>query len=295
MAVLGAVVCFGIGNVIVVDSTLTGPQVAFWRYVIASALYCAGHRVFVGPLRWVDFKVAAPAGIMLGIEIALFFMSIRNTTVANTSLIGTMTPLVLFAVAARRFGERVSGRLIAATGVAMGGVALVVFGSSGAAEWSAYGDVLAIGSMIVYSLYFVTAKIAREAMGGFTLQTHVLLAGLPVLLAISLIQTRTFAVPSGGEWWHVLGLVAFPTTGHFLINWSHRFVPLTLVSLLLLGVPLASITAAVIFLGDSVVALQLIGAVIVVAVLAYAIIATSKLEASQPAEREQNVEITKTG
>ena len=284
LAVLGAVLSFGIGNVIVVDSTLTGPQVAFWRYLIASAGYCAIHRAFVGPVRWADFKIAAPAGIALGLEIALFFMSIRNTTVANTSLIGTMTPLVLFGVAARRFGERISAKLIAVTGIALIGVVLVVFGSSGAAEWSVYGDVLAVGSMIVYSLYFIAAKIAREDLAGFTLQTHVLLAGTPVLLAISLIQTRTFAVPSGGEWWHVFGLILFPTTGHLLINWSHRYVPLTMVSLLLLGVPVASVAAALIFLDDSVVALQIMGAAIVLAALAYAIIATSRIESSHTAE-----------
>lgn len=279
------VIFFGLGNVIVVDTSLTGPQVAFWRYLIASAIYCVIHLVAVGPLRWADMLVAAPTGIALGFEIALFFMSIKNTTVANTTLIGGMVPLVLFFVASRRFGESVSRQVIVATAVALIGVAAVVLGSSGSDDWSLYGDVLAVGALICYAAYFALGKVARESLGGITLQTHILLTGTPVLLIVSLLQSGELVVPQGNEWRHVFGLIALPTTGHFLINWAHRHVTLTLTSLLTLLVPVVSVLAAVVFLNDTITGLQLAGAAVVLSVLAYAVIETSRLDSTKPATK----------
>lgn len=279
LAVIAAVLSFGLGNVIVVDSSLTGPQIAFWRFLLASVLYGLAHRAFVGPLRFSDFRIAAPAGIALGLEVGLFFMSLRATTVANTTLIGTMTPLVLFGVAARKFGERVSRELVAVTAIALAGVALVVFGSSGAAQWSAYGDALAVVSMLTYAAYFTLAKVARQSLSGFTLQTHAIFATVPVVFALTMLQSGRVGVPAGGEWLDVVGLVALPTTGHLLINWSHRYVRLTTVSLLVLGVPVASVAASMIFLNDTVVRLQVIGASVVMAMLVWAVLATARLEA----------------
>lgn len=277
------VVFFGLGNAIVVDTTLTGPQIAFWRYLVAAGIYSIIHLFTVGPLRWADLKVAAATGVALSLEIAFFFMSLKNTTVANTTLIGTMTPLVLFVVAARRFGEKVSRKVIAATAVAFLGVAAVVLGSSGSDDWSFYGDLLAAIALLLYALYFALGKVARQSLGGLTLQTHILLVGTPVLLAISLLQSGELVVPQGTEWRSVLGLVALPTTGHFLINWAHRYVTLTLTSLLTLGVPVVSVLAAVVFLGDSIGGLQLAGAAVVLMVLAYAIVETSRIDGTESA------------
>ena len=129
-AVVVTVVFWSIGNLIVRGTELTGPQIAFWRYLFAAVLYAIGHAAFVGPLTWSDFRTAAPMGVVLAIEIVFFFIAIKQTTVANVTVIGALTPLLLFGVAARRFKERVSVRVVGATLLALAGVVAVVFGSS---------------------------------------------------------------------------------------------------------------------------------------------------------------------
>ena len=276
-AVVFTVVFWSIGNLIVRGTELTGPQIAFWRYLFAAVLYAIGHAAFVGPLTWSDFRTAAPMGVVLAIEIVFFFIAIKQTTVANVTVIGALTPLLLFGVAARRFKERVSVRVVGATLLALAGVVAVVFGSSTGARWSPAGDALAVGALIFFAAYFALGKVARETLSGITLQTHSLIAGVPVLAVVLLVDSRGLPAPSGGQWWFVFGLIVFPSTGHLLLNWAHAHVSLTLVSLMTLGVPVLSILGAAVLFSESLVFIQGVGILVVLAVLCFAIIETSRL------------------
>lgn len=282
LAVVGTVVLWSIGNMIVRGTDLTGPQIAFWRYLMAAILYAIGHVVFVGPLRWRDFVVAAPAGITLSIEVAIFFVAIKTTTVANVTVIGALTPLLLFGVDARRFSERISVRVISATLVALVGVAAVVFGSVDATTWSPTGDALAFLALLFFAAYFAFGKVARESLSGITLQTHSLVAGVPILAIVFAIDSGGMPVPDRSQWWYALGLVVFPSTGHFLIGWAHAHVSLTLVSLMTLGVPVLSVVGAAVLYGERLVALQIFGIATVLAVLVFAIVETSTLDDEPP-------------
>ncbi len=276
----GTVIFWSIGNLIVRGTELSGPQIAFWRYLAAAVLYGIAHRVFAGPIRMADFRVAAPMGVVLAIEIVLFFAAIKSTTVANATVIGSLTPLLLFGVSARRFGERQSKLVIAAALVAVLGVAAVVFGSSGGATWSLRGDGLAVAALLFFAAYFVLGKTARQSLSGFTLQTHSLIAGVPVLAVALLLDSGGLPVPSGSQWWYVAGLVAFPGTGHLLLAWAHAHVELTLVSLMTLGVPVLSIIGAALWFDEALVGVQIVGIVVVLAVLGFAIVETSRISAA---------------
>lgn len=165
-------------------------------------------------------------------------------------------PLLLFGVAARRFGERISYRVIAATVLAHLGVFAVVFGSSSGTTWDPVGDGLAVVALVLFSAYFTLGKIARSSLSGITLQTHSLIAGTPVLLAVLVLDSGGAPVPSSGQWIYVMGLIVFPSTGHLLINWAHEHVTLTLLSLMTLGVPVLSVIGASVFFDETVVAIQ---------------------------------------
>ena len=73
---------------------------------------------------------------------------------ANAAVISNLTPLVLLGVASRAFHEKVTGLLVAITGVATIGVALVLFGSSQHTTWQPWGDALAFVSMFFFAAYF---------------------------------------------------------------------------------------------------------------------------------------------
>lgn len=282
LAVMAAMVFWSAGNLIVRDTELSGPQVAFWRYVIGTGIFVLIHLATVGPLRWRDARIAAPTGIAIAVEIALFFAAIQQTTVANTTMIGSLLPVLLFWIAARRFSERISSPMILATMIAVAGTVLVVLGSSATAIWSPRGDLLAVGALGFFALYFVFGKTARQCLSTFTLQTHSLIVGVPVLAILTVVDTGTIAAPQGNQWIYPLALLALPNTGHLLLNWAHAHVSLTFASMMTLSVPVMSVVGAWIFFGETVGAVQVAGIALVLAVLVFAIMETARLERQRP-------------
>ncbi|MDH3704417.1 MAG: DMT family transporter [Acidimicrobiia bacterium] len=264
----GAIVLWSMGNVIVKHIDMSGVQIAFWRLLLGAGVYSAVFLATGGRFARERFRIAAPAAVAITLEIAAFFVALKATTVANTTVIGALAPLVLLAMAARRFHERVSGVVIVAAIVALGGVALVVFGSSSRPIWSLRGDLLAVVAMLLFAAYFVYAKQARQQMGAFELQTLSLVIGVAVAAPLAVIDAGGVEPPAGRQWAWVALVVAVPGTGHLLMNWAHAYTHLTYTSMITLAVPVLSTLLAAWWLGETFGVAQAVGMVIVVVALA---------------------------
>ena len=270
-AVIVAVVCWSAGNVMVVEAPMSGLQVAFWRIALGAAVfstivYVSGRRITPAMLRAV-----APTGVVISIEIAVFFVALRSTTVANAAVISNLTPLVLLGVASRAFHERVTGLLVAVTGVATIGVALVLFGSSQHTTWQPWGDVLAFVSMFFFAAYFAFAKKGRATVPILEFQACLWIVGSVTLLPVAIVDAGGLDVPDGTQWLWLAALLAVPGTGHMLMNWAHAHVRLVIASMLNLSVPALSTAGAFLFLDEDVNAVQVLGVVIVISGLAFVV------------------------
>ena len=265
-AVLG-VTCWAAGNVMVVEAPMSGLQIAFWRILLGAAVYTAAVYVSGRRLSRAMLRVVAPAGVVISIEIAVFFVAIRETEVANATVISNLTPIVLLAIAARSFGERVTGLLVAVTAVSLVGVVLVVFGSTQHTSWSPLGDSLSFVAMLFFAAYFVLAKRGRETVPILEFQACLWLAGAMVLFPVSVVDAGGVAWPSGTQWIWLVALLAVPGTGHLLVNWSHHHVRLVITAMLTLAIPVMSTVGAVLFLDQAVNAVQVVGMVITLAAL----------------------------
>ena len=147
MAVLVAVSVWGVVAVVTrfVDQ-VNGLVLAFHRLWIGAAatlavFYATGRR-----LSWRTIRLSIPGGLAFGGDIVLFFSALRHTTVANATVVGALQPALVMLVAGRLFGEAVTAGIIGWSLTAIVGVAIVVYGSSGAPVWSVTGDLLAAGS-----------------------------------------------------------------------------------------------------------------------------------------------------
>ena len=275
-----AVVCWSAGNVMVVEAPMPGLQIAFWRIllgavVFTATVYASGRRITKDML-----KAVAPAGIVISIEIAIFFVALRSTTVANAAVISNLTPLVLLAVASRSFNERVTGLLVAITGVATVGVALVVFGSSQHTGWQPWGDFLAFVSMFFFAAYFAFAKKGRESVPILEFQACLWIVGSITLLPVAVVDAGGVDVPNSTQWAWLAALLAVPGTGHMLMNWAHAHVRLVIASMLNLAVPALSTAGAFLFLDEDVNAVQVAGVAIVISGLAFVVRREAELRAT---------------
>lgn len=269
------------GNVIVRAIPLGGIQVAFWRILLGAVIYTGLFLAMGGKISMRSLRLSAPAGAVIALEIAIFFVAIKATTVANAVVIGNLQPLILFYVAARRFGEVITRWLIGVALVAFAGVGIVVLGSSGTATWSPAGDLLALIAMFFFAAYFVLAKSARQHLDTFEFQTLQLIVGALTLAPIAFIDAGgTFEMSSLRNWAWLALLLAIPGTGHLLMNFSHLKVKLSVTSLLTLGIPAVSTLAAAIFLDEPASLVQYGGMAIVVVALAAVITREARLRAA---------------
>jgi len=261
---------------------MSGIQIAFWRVLLGGILYWMALRLSGRRLTARALRVSAPAAIAISLEIAVFFVALKATTVANAVVIGALQPIVLMAVAARRFREKITGWVIGIALVATVGVGLVAFGSSSQPIWSPRGDVLAVLAMLLFSAYFAFSKAAREEVPAFEFQTAIWVIGSVVLLPIALIDAGGLALPTSTNLLWLLALLAVPGTGHLLVNWAHARVPLIIMSMFTLANPVLSTIGAAVFLGEGVDPWQAIGIIIVLATLIITIRRQSEIRRAPP-------------
>ena len=267
-AAMAAVAFWSAGNIMVRAADLSALPLAFWRGALGAVVYSAVLTARGQRLRWKAFRASIPAGVLTGVWVAVFFESIKSTTIANATMIGALLPVVLLGVAARRFGEPISLWLCGMATVAVAGTALVLFGSAAAPVWSVRGDSLAVLALILWSLVFALSKEARQHAGTVEFQASVWIVGTLVLAPVAAVAGGGIEWPSptGLAW--AAALLAVPGTGHLLMNWAHRHVRLTATSMITLGAPPASMIGAAVFLSEPIAAIQAAGAAVVIAALA---------------------------
>lgn len=269
MAVTAAMVVFGVNNVIVRTTGLSGIVTASYRLLLGVALLAAvlslgGRRPTVEGLR-----TAVLPGIAYGAAVLLFFSAFKATSIANATLIAALQSGVSLTVVGRLFGERVRVTELVLTAAATAGVALVILGGESGGAGRLEGDLLAIGGMLANTAYFVLAKRtrARSAVAAGSFQVG-LLAVAAVMTVPLVLLSGPVPVPDGGDWVRLVVLALGGTLGHLGVNWAHRHVTLTTASLLTLAVPVVSSTVAWVFLDEVLSTVQWIGAGITLASLA---------------------------
>jgi drug/metabolite transporter (DMT)-like permease len=282
---IGAVVCWSSGNVVVAQVDMGGLAIAFWRLVLGAVVYgtvlhLAGRRI-----TWAQARLAFPVSVVFALELGVFFAALHHTSVANATTIGSLQTIVLMVVASVRFGERIGAWLVGVAVVAIGGVVVVMFGGGGDAGLHLRGDLLALGAMVLFSAYFVLVKDIRHRIDTFTLQTLTMAVGSVVLLPMAAIEAGRMVPdwPSGSQWGWLCLLLAVPGTGHFLMNWAHLHVSLSLAGMLTLAIPALSAFGAWLALDQGLAPVQVAGMVVVMASLLLVVRHDARLHASDGA------------
>lgn len=267
-ATSAAVTLMGIGSVVAKAAGIEGPILGFHRAWGAAVLYGLILLAMGGRMTRVKLRQAAPGGLVFGVQLVFFFSAVRLTTVANATMIIALQPVVVLLFFSRRFGETVTRLAWILSTAAIVGVGLVMFGSTASPSWSPGGDLLAVGALVTWTLYFVWSKTARQSLGAVEYQSMSLIFSSVIIFPLAVIFSGSID-PGRGKWGWVLAMVAIPGTGHLLLNWAHSRVALGLVSQLTLVSPVVSVAlAAAVLDGESVNMLQVAGMALVITALA---------------------------
>lgn len=242
--------------------------VVFWRMWIYAALVLLFLKLRGTPLRLSSLKVGWKGGVALGADVMLFFTAIRLTTVANATVIGSCQPIFMLLIAGRLFNERPRSLDWGLAALAMSGVAIVMFGSSGLPEWQLAGDLLSVLTLVAWTSYFVFSKLTREVMDAAQYTGATALVSAVVATPFALASGQVFEVPSSSAWlWLVILSIGPGFTSHMLMNWALGHIPAWLGSTLTLAIPVTSTLMAWMFLDEEVVLAQFLGMGVVILAL----------------------------
>jgi drug/metabolite transporter (DMT)-like permease len=255
---------------------VNGIVLGFHRLWIGTVAVLAVFYATGGRLSKAGLKASFWGGILFGLDIIFFFSALKLTTVANATIVGALQPALLMYVGARWFGEKVTSSLVGLTLVAVGGAGLVAIGSASGSndDWSLVGDFCALAALISWSGYFIASKRARESLSSLEYLASFLVVASVMVLPIALLAPGPFDPGAEGWWIVIVVAVLSGGVGHFLMNFAHPHIPLYLASLLTLAVPVMSTTVALIFLDESINALQVLGMVVVLGAVGLVVLRT---------------------
>ncbi len=258
IAILGPITVFSVMNVVVKIVRVPALTFTFYRLALGAVLmlavlWLAGRRP-----SWAIIRRSIPSGVLFGLNLVLLLSAIKRTSLADVLILAALQPALTLVVAGPLFGERVTVFEVFWTAVSLGGVGLVIVGSSGTPAWSLVGDLLAFGALFVWTTYWLLSKRVRESVPAIEYMTTV-----TVVAAVCVTPVWLLSGQVGGmrwqDWLWILMFVAGAQAGHSILAWSHEQIDVSISSLLTLVEPVIAAVAALIFLGEPLPALSIAG------------------------------------
>jgi drug/metabolite transporter (DMT)-like permease len=268
-AVAIAVIAWGFGNVLVKLTSFDGIVLSLYRLWAGFLVMLLVMRLARLRLTARALRLSLPGGLLFGVNVVMFFSALKLTSVADATLISALQPAIVFLVAGPLFGERIGVREVVWTTIALAGVVIVVLASAGTPAWSPLGDLLAVGAVLTFTGYFLVSKRVSATVGPVEYVAAMQLSAALIVTPIALVSRQHLTLGSALDWTWLMTIVCVSGIGgHLLVNWAHRYVNVTVSSVMMLGVPVIGAIAAWVVLDESLGVLQVLGGVVTLVALA---------------------------
>lgn len=259
-AVLGlatGVALYSLSPVLVRASNLSGTSFAFWRLWLAVPVLQLlwWHRHRSRPLETLarEGVPIAVAGVSLAANQVLMLSALRLTSVADVTLIGATSPVVVGLAGAALFGERLGPRFWTWTVVTMSGTTWAVSAGWPAATGHAMGRLLALASVVGFTGFVLSARHRKGDLDPLGFLTGTTLVAAVVVSAHVVVTGASTALPSLRDLALVIGMVAAGgTLGHVLVIRALRRTSPSLAAVIRLAQPFLASGLAWAVLGEAV-------------------------------------------
>ena len=268
-----AVVLYGTVGPITRFIDLPSEVVVLFRGTLGSLFVLAFLHARGRALDWAairsDARWLVASGLCLGLNWIFLFAAYAHTTIAIASLCNYMAPIIVIAISPIAFGERVGPRRLACVAVAFLGIVLVSdIPSAISGEVDLFGVMLGLAA----ALAFVGIIVCNKRLEAVDAYDRVV-----VQLAISAMLVLPYAlVVNGGTLplgeadalsWCLLALLCLVQTGVAYVFYfgAMRELPVQEISLMGYIEPVVSVLGSALFLHESLSAMGLLGAVLVIA------------------------------
>ena len=250
LVVAGCALSWGVIGVIVRELPMPALTIVAFRVLLSAASIAA----IVVAMRRLDLLRPPPwpvmaLGAVLALHWGLYFLAIKQTSVASAVLITYAGPIMIALLAPLVIGERVPPVSIAALAVSAAGIALISFaGGEGQAAVRPLGVALAVGAAVSMAVLVVLLKRYAESADPLTVVIY--LDGTATALLWPAIVFPEY--PLSGQsivYLLVLGVLLTGLSG-FLYVLALRVVPATTVGILSYMEPVSAAVLAALLLAE---------------------------------------------
>ena len=154
----------------------------------------------------------------------MFFCAVKLTSVVDATVIGAVQPALVLIAARYLFRERMGRWDVFWIFLAIAGVSAAVIGPGVASRSELNGDLLAVGSLLSWSAYWLVSKHTRESQHTLDYTAGVTIVAALILTPIVLLSGQSLARVDAGDWLWIALLAVVPGGAHLAMNWAHRYV-----------------------------------------------------------------------
>jgi drug/metabolite transporter (DMT)-like permease len=257
--------------------------IAAYRLSVAALILAAPalvrHRTEIRSLTRRDLVLAILSGFFLALHFATWITSLEYTSVANSVVLVTTTPLWVALLSPLTIKEPLTRPVLAGMTLAL--IGGVIVGLSDACTWqnsrlacppladfvrgqAFLGDLLALSGALMAAAYILIGRRLRSKM---TLIAYIFVvygfAAITLILIMLAAGHSPFGYPPQTYLWFALLALIPQLLGHSSFNWALRYLSAAYVSIALLGEPIGSTVLAYIFLYETPTGLKIFGAILI--------------------------------
>lgn len=244
---------------------MTRPTMLFFRFVIGAGtvwvvLGLRGElRILEGPV----LRRTLVLGVVYSALTLSYFWGLSFMTASLTSIVFFTYPLWVFALSVAVLDESVTTPVVAALGLALGGVVLVI--GLDASQVSLFGLGLVLAAAVGYAVYNVAGRVLTAETSPRLLTAHVLLVAM-VVIGLRWVQTGA-PMPGGATDWGIIVGIGILGTGAPLILLYEGLKRVTATHASILGTaePVATVVFGATLLGETLAPRTVAGGLLIIA------------------------------
>ena len=188
-----------------------------------------------------DMLLMLLSSVFIALHFALWITSLSYTSIASSVILVTSHPAFVAVVSYFLWGERLGRLTIGGIVLALIGVVVINYGAFSFGSRAIVGDLLALIAGLAMGGYLIIGGQLRERIGILNYLTAIYSGAAIILLAATVLAGYSLFGYSPNTYLMLILLALVPQlVGHSSLNLAVRLIPVTFVSVAILGEPVGA-------------------------------------------------------